>query len=77
MKKVLSFLRSMKFGLILLGLILICSIVGSLIPQGEAASVYQERYGWASALLALQFDHIFTSWYFILISALMCVNLSL
>ena len=77
MKKVLSFLRSMKFGLILLGLILICSIVGSLIPQGEAASVYQERYGWASALLALQFDHIFTSWYFILISALLCVNLSL
>ena len=61
MKKVLSFFRSMKFGLILLGLIALISIAGSVIPQGEEAMYYVRNYSWYGILLKLQLNHVFTS----------------
>ena len=68
----------MKFGLILLVLILALSLVGTLIPQGEEVSVYQERYGaFAETLKTLQLDHIYTAWYFALLFGLLCLNLLL
>ena len=44
MKKLLSFLRSMRFGLLLLLPVLVCSVIGSVIPQGEAESYYAETF---------------------------------
>ena len=77
MKKVLPFLRSMRFGLILLGIIGICSVVGSVIPQGEAvafyAKKYQELHGY---ILLLGLDDVFHGWFFITVSALLCLNLT-
>ena len=42
MKKIVKFLRSMTFGMVLLGLILICSFAGSLIAQGKAPEWYAQ-----------------------------------
>lgn len=78
MKKVLRFLQSMKFGMILLVLLLICSLIGSLIPQGREATYYEQAYPvWGKILLALQFHTIFSSWYFLALLALLCLSLIL
>jgi len=68
----------MTFGIILLALVLIFCIAGSLIPQGESVSFYAQKYseyhGW---ILRLGLDNIFRSWYFIAVTALLCLNLTL
>ena len=78
MKKVLKFLRSMAFGMILLVLILICSLAGSLIAQGNDPAWYVQTYpGWHGTLLMLGLDDVFNSWYFITLLVLLCLNLTL
>ena len=76
MKKALQFFQSMTFGLILLGAITVCSVIGSLIVQNGEPMTYVRYYpDYYQIIFALQFDHIFTSWYFIGLSALLCINL--
>ena len=76
MKKTLKFLQSMRFGMILLVLILICSLVGSFVVQGEQAAYYRDRYGsLGDVLLALKLDNVFFSWYFLTLLLLLCLNL--
>ena len=76
MKKAMQFFRSMKFGLILLGIIALISLAGSLIPQGESPMTYVRAYPkFYSAIFFLQLDHVFTSWYFIAAVVLLCLNL--
>ena len=78
MKKVLSFLRSMRFGILLLALVAVCSVVGSVIPQEHEAMWYVQNYEGAYApILKLGLDHIFSSWYFIAILVMLCLNLIL
>lgn len=77
MKKVFKFLRSMQFGLILLGLIALISIAGSVIPQGEDAMYYVRSYSWYGILLRLQLNQVFTSWYFVMLVVLLCINLAM
>jgi len=68
----------MTFGMILLGLILLCSIAGSLIGQGNSPEWYAQIYsGWHGIILSLGLDDVFNSWYFITLMALLCVNLTL
>ncbi len=78
MKKVFQFLRSMRFGILLLCLIAVCSVIGSLLPQGEPVAVYAQAYprfhGW---ILMLGLNRIFQSWYFIALLVLLCLNLLL
>ena len=78
MKKGIAFLRSMRFGLLLLGLIAALSVVGSLIPQGKEVAWYAQTYpqyhGW---LLLLGLNHVFQSWYFSALLVLLCLNLTL
>ncbi|MCR4952232.1 MAG: cytochrome c biogenesis protein ResB [Solobacterium sp.] len=77
MQKIMKFLRSMTFGVILLGLITLCSLAGSLITQNAEPMTYVKYYpDTYQILFALQLDHIFTSWYFILLCALLCINLT-
>ena len=78
MKKILNYLRSMRFGILLLILIAVFSIIGSVIPQGKELSWYVENYpNIHPALLVLQFHRIFKSWYFVLLLVLLCLNLTL
>ena len=78
LKKIWRFLRSMKFGITLLLVIAALSVVGTLIPQGNAADWYAGNYPSAhKAILALQADHLYTSWYYILLMAMLGLNLML
>ena len=77
-KKLLKFLRSMTFGMILLGLILLCSVPGSVIAQGNTPDWYVQTYpDWHGMILKLGLDDVFNSWYFLVLLILLCVNLTL
>ena len=69
----------MRFGMILLVLVMLCSLAGSLIPQGEQAMTYVRAYGASAAgiLMTLGLTDIFHTWYFILLEVLLCGNLIL
>ena len=78
MKKLLNYLRSMRFGILLLVLIALCSVAGSLIPQGREISYYAQTYrSFHGAILLLQLNRVFESWYFILLMILLGLNLIL
>lgn len=68
----------MTFGMILLGLILMCSFPGSVIAQGNTPDWYVQTYpDWHGIILKLGLDDVFGSWYFIALLALLCLNLTL
>ena len=69
----------MKFGMILLALIILCSLAGSMIPQGENAMVYVRAYGSDAAafLMNAGLTDIFHSWVFYALEGLLCLNLIL
>ena len=75
----MAFLRSMKFGMLLLILVIICSLAGSLIVQQRAPMEYVNRYGAQAAevILALGLDDVFSAPYFIVLMAALCLNLTL
>ena len=78
MKKVFNYLRSMRFGILLLVLIAALSVVGTVIPQGREVAFYAQTYrSFHGVILLLRLNHIFESWYFIALLALLCVNLVL
>lgn len=78
MKKIGSFFRSMRFGLVLLGLIAACSVIGSLLPQGKEIAWYAQTYrGLHGAILMLGLHRVFDGWVFIALLALLCLNLTL
>ena len=78
MKKVFRYLRSMRFGILLLCLIAACSVAGTVIPQGREIAWYAQNYPSAHpAILVLRLNRIFESWYFIALLVLLCLNLSL
>lgn len=76
--KLFSFLRSMRFGMILLGVIAALSVVGTLITQGQAAAFYTQNYGnLGNLILFLGFDHMYATWYYVALFAALCLNLLL
>ena len=79
MKKVIGFFRSMKFGMILLVLVIACSVAGSLIVQQGETMEYVRRYGADAAqlIMALGLDDVFSAPYFIVLMAALCLNLTL
>ena len=75
-KKILGFLFSMKVALLILGLFVLVCIAGSVIPQGQIPAVYENAYpGWSGLILTVGLDDVFHSWWFILLTALLCGNL--
>ncbi len=78
MKKIETFLRSMTFGVILLGLIILFSVAGSVIPQNNEVMYYVRSYpSYYQLILSLGLHKIFTSWYFVITVILLCINLTL
>ena len=56
--------------------VLACSLMGSLIPQGRSFQWYLQNYPSAGkTILALGFDNLFHTWYFIFLIILACVNI--
>ena len=78
MKKLLSFLRSMRFGIVLLILIALCSVAGSLLPQERGVAWYAQNYPQLHGLiLTLGLHRVYQSWYFLTLLGLLCLNLTL
>ena len=78
MKKVFRYMRSMRFGILLLCLIAACSVAGTVIPQGREVAWYAQNYPSAQpVILTFRLNRVFESWYFITLLALLCLNLSL
>lgn len=76
LKKIGGFLFSMKFALIILVLFVLACIGGSVIPQGEIEAVYKEAYpGTWGLILSAGLDDVFHSWWFIVLTAALCLNL--
>lgn len=69
----------MKFGMILLILVMLCSLAGSLIPQQAESMRYVEAYGAsaAEAFMKTGLTDIFHAWYFYALEGLLCLNLTL
>ena len=66
MKKVFRYMRSMRFGILLLCLIAACSVAGTVIPQGREIAWYAQNYPSAHpVILTFQLNRVFESWYFI------------
>ena len=78
MKKTMSFLRSMRFGLLLMLPVLVCAVLGSVVPQGESESYYTSAFPRLYHLiLGLGLDHMFRTPVFLVLAALFGVNLTL
>ena len=77
MRKLYSFVRSMKFGIILLLIVVGFSVVGSLIPQTFEDSWYIENYPeLGEIVLTLGLHRIFAQWYFIIVCVLLGLSLA-
>lgn len=77
MKKAVKFIRSMKFGIILLVLIMAISFFGTVIEQGQAEEVYLANYSAGHLILALGLDHVYYTPYFLCLGVLLILNLTL
>ena len=75
----MQFLRSMKFGMLLLVLVIACSFAGSMIVQQREPMEYVNRYGadWAQIIMALRLNDVFSAPYFLVLMAALCLNLTL
>lgn len=78
-KKIGSFLASMRFAILLLVLLALACAGASFLTQGQTydwyAAAYSERAaGW---IMALSLDDAFHSWWFLLVSGFLCLNLTL
>ena len=77
MKKIGKFLSSMPFAITLLVLLAAACAFSSTVSQGQAYEYYAAQYGERTAglILALHLDDAFHSWWFIGLSAFLCLNL--
>ena len=78
-EKIIRFLGSMKFALLLLGVLALSCAGGSFITQNQTYAWYAETYSerMAGLIMGLGLDDVFHSWWFVLITAFLCVNLLL
>ncbi|WXJ95346.1 Cytochrome c biogenesis protein CcsB [Neomoorella carbonis] len=72
-----AFLSSMKLGLLLLLLLGVLASLGSFLPQGQPAGFYRAYYGDVPGrlIVLLSLDHLYRSWWFIALGALLAVNI--
>ena len=77
MKRIGKFLSSMPFAITLLVLLAAACAMSSAIPQGATWEQYAVQYGERTAgwIVGLQLDDAFHSWWFIGLSAFLCLNL--
>ena len=77
MKKIGRFLSSLPFAIGLLVLLAAICAVSSTITQGLSYEAYAAQYGERTAglIMALRLDDAFHSWWFIGLSAVLCINL--
>ena len=79
LKKIRRFISSMPFAIGLLVLLAAACALSSLVTQGQTYAWYAARYSerTAALILTLRLDDAFHSWWFVLITAFLCLNLLL
>lgn len=79
LKKTWKFISSMRFAIALLLVLALACAAGSMVTQNQTYAWYSQRYSEraAAVILALGLDDAFHSWWFIAITAFLCVNLLL
>ena len=77
LKKIFKFLSSMRFAIILLVILAAACVLASFIPQGKDANWYASSYSprIASLITWFKLDDAFHSWWFLAITAFLCLNL--
>lgn len=76
-RKLTRLVSSMKFGMILLSFLALFSITGTVLPQGRPESYYRSAYpAWTGLIRIFHLDRVFTSWWFVLLVALLALNLT-
>lgn len=72
-----NFFASVKLSFFLLLLLAALSILGTVIPQQEAAEIYQRGFGprWAGIILGLNLDDVYHAVWFQAVMSLLAVNL--
>ena len=77
MKKIGRFFSSMRFAIILLVVLAAACALCSTVTQGQDYDWYASRYGERTAglIMAVRADDAFHSWWFIGLSAFLCLNL--
>ena len=79
LKKLWRFLSSMKFGMLLLGILALACVLGSVIPQGNTVDWYLTHYSQRTGALIVgtYFDDVFHSAWFLVLTVILCCNLLL
>jgi cytochrome c biogenesis protein len=76
---------SMKFAVVMLVILSVVSLVGVLLPQfapegftGSLEALYLQKYGpfFGRLFVLLSLDHLFTAWWYYLLLALLCLNIT-
>jgi len=68
----------MKFGLFLLILVMACSLLGSLVPQGRPDAWYIENYqNTGQLVVTLGVHNLFNQWYFVMLLSMLFINILL
>ena len=77
MKKVWKFLTSMKFAIILLVILSLATAGGSFITQNQSFEWYAAKYSERAAafIFALGLDHVFRSWWYFALTALLLLDI--
>ena len=79
LKKIWKFIGSMRFAILLLVVLAAACAAGSLVTQGQSYDWYARQYSERAAALivALRLDDAFHSAWFIVVTAFLCLNLTL
>lgn len=79
MKRIFNFIKSMTFAVVILLVLGLSSILGTIIPQGEAVEFYINKYGESKANLiqTLSLNQVFTSYWYLTLLALLSLSLLL
>ena len=79
MKKIWKFIGSMKFAITLLLILAAACTGGSFITQGQTSAWYASHYSEqaAAAIILFGLNDVFHSWWFVLITLFLCLNLLL
>lgn len=76
-KRIWSFLGSIRFVIPLLILITLVSLVGIVVPQGQTHAFYASRMGAgrSAVIFAAGLDHVFSTWWFYGLLGMLSVNI--
>lgn len=72
-----QFFSSVRFGVLIISLLVVTSIIGTILPQGQPLGFYMEKYGQANAIIMeiLGLSNTYTSIWFKFLLAILCLNL--